>query len=77
MVADMASIFMGIVRDCIQSGDIYVKHIPQTFIDYYYWQVKIPGMCNFKGEGDNLATKAIVEAICLFLPVKKQKIKKK
>lgn len=77
MVADMASIFMGIVRDCIQSGDIYVKHIPQTFIDYYYWQVKIPGMCNFKGEGDNLATKGIVEAICLFLPVKKQKIKKK
>ncbi|MBR4986168.1 MAG: hypothetical protein IKY83_10585 [Proteobacteria bacterium] len=61
-VGEMWSIFVDIVKECIASGDIYVKY-KDGFLKKYFWQFKIPGLVNFSGSGyilDMVAAKLLL-----------------
>lgn len=55
MVGEIGSIVKTIVQECIASGDIFVTYTEKKVwwgtSKEYKWQVKIPGLCNFSGDG--------------------------
>ena len=67
------SIFCTIFKECIATGDIYVRYKERWGLDEYFWQVKIPGLCHFSGEGKYL-TRAAAEFLVGFAGVPRQKI---
>ncbi|MBQ8037232.1 MAG: hypothetical protein IJ268_09580, partial [Proteobacteria bacterium] len=61
-VGEMWNIFADIVKECIGTGDIYVKY-KSGMMKKYYWQFRIPGLVNFSGNGyllDMVAAKALL-----------------
>ncbi|MBQ9242037.1 MAG: hypothetical protein IJ165_02210 [Proteobacteria bacterium] len=61
-VGEMWNIFVDIVKECIGTGDIYVKY-KSGMMKKYYWQFRIPGLVNFSGNGyllDMVAAKALL-----------------
>lgn len=71
---EMWSTFKSIFQACVKSGDIFVKYESRALLDHYIWQVKIPGLCNFKGEG-KAGARIASEFLVRFAKVPKQKIK--
>ena len=66
-------IFCGIFKECIASGDIFVRYKECWGPDEYFWQVKIPGLCNFKGEG-KVGARIASEFLVGFAGVPREKI---
>ncbi len=64
----MWGVFCQVVKECVASGDIYVKYEERKGLfgikyKYYFWQLKIPNLISFSGEGallDAIAAKAMV-----------------
>lgn len=74
MCKDMWSTFQSIFQACVKSGDIFVKYESRVLLDNYIWQVKIPGLCEFKGEGQ-YGARVASEFLVGFAKVPRQKIK--
>ena len=71
----MWSIFVDIVKECVGSGDIYVKYKSGVF-KKYYWQFRIPGLVNWSGSGYllDMAAAKILLGLLGKLGLKEQKI---
>ncbi|MBQ1925983.1 MAG: hypothetical protein II180_07705 [Proteobacteria bacterium] len=74
-VGEMWSIFVDIVKECVGSGDIYVKYKSGVF-KKYYWQFRIPGLVNWSGSGYllDMAAAKILLGLLGKLGLKEQKI---
>ena len=51
VLSNMWHVVKDVVRECIKSGHIFVKIKEGRIFDHYYWQVAIPNLCHFSGDG--------------------------
>lgn len=75
-LSSMWHIVKDVVRECINSGYIYVKVKEGRVFDHYYWQVAIPNLCQFNGDGKLIGCAVAKSLLKLLgkLGLKEQKI---